>query len=399
MPLLTTDEQKRLLATLATMGIQPEDGDPDAIRTWMLEYLDNSGGLPQPKEEVKEEDVDKGEGGDKEKGKETKTKLEQDMAAMAAVARSINTPLRLPTFSGEEGVKGETTFDLWKYEVECLLKEDQYSEDAIRQAIRKSVKGEAARIVKRQGTEATMHQLLDQLDAVYGIIGAGQSILAEFYAARQGTGETVASWSCRLENLLDKALQLEAVNPKDTEEMLRSRFWLGLRSTLRNVSRHKYETVKDFNRLRREMRVIEQENLADQGEIEEKAQKVKTSKMATAKESQEELPSLKEFRELKGLVQQLTNSFKDMQTQQKKQGGSQPAAQAKANTGSTTQGSTQQEKVEGATGSQSGGSTGQQGCWNCGSVEHRKYQCPLLPECFKCHRRGHVQKYCRLNGK
>ena len=42
--------------------------------------------------------------------------------------------------------------------------------------------------------------------------------------------------------------------------MLRNRLWSGLRSPeLRNVSRYKFETVADFNSLRKELRVIEQD--------------------------------------------------------------------------------------------------------------------------------------------
>ena len=397
MPLLTEDQQKQLLETLATMGVQPEDEDPNAIQTWMLGYLREAGTIPaQAKREDKSEEK-----------VETKTKMEQDVAAVAAVARSMSTPLRLPTFSGEDGAKGEASFDIWKYEVECLLKEEQHSEDAIRQAIRKSVKGEAARIVKRQGTEAGTEELLDKLDAVFGTVGAGQAILAEFYAAKQAAGESVASWSCRLENLMDKALELHAVNPLETDEMLRSVFWLGLQPNFREASRHKYETIKDFNRLRREVRMIEHEYLMD-GQREDKSQKsVKTVKMAAAaKETEDEPPSAKEFKELKGLVHQLTNTLKEMQTFQKQQqeslSGSQ-SGQGNANKGprKQNQGSVPQQKgkAEGATGPQASGSTNQQGCWNCGETDHRKYQCPLLPECFKCHRRGHVQKYCKLNGK
>ena len=42
--------------------------------------------------------------------------------------------------------------------------------------------------------------------------------------------------------------------------MLRSKFWSGLKiSQLRNATRHKYESVKEFHSLLREVRQIEQE--------------------------------------------------------------------------------------------------------------------------------------------
>ena len=31
-------------------------------------------------------------------------------------------------------------------------------------------------------------------------------------------------------------------------------------------------------------------------------------------------------------------------------------------------------------------------CWNCGDPTHIRFEYPKLPECFKCHKRGHLKK-------
>ena len=81
--------------------------------------------------------------------------------------------------------------------------------------------------------------------------------MAEFYSAKQKVGEDVSSWGCRLEELLDRASHAEAIGQKDTDQMLWKRFWIGLLPRLNEVSRHKYDTIADFDRLRVVVRCIE----------------------------------------------------------------------------------------------------------------------------------------------
>lgn len=68
----------------------------------------------------------------------------------------------------------------------------------IRQAVRKSLRGEAARIAKRLGPEATVNQILQKLDDVYGEVNAGETLLAECYAAHQSKTEDFTAWRCSL---------------------------------------------------------------------------------------------------------------------------------------------------------------------------------------------------------
>ena len=48
---------------------------------------------------------------------------------------------KLPIFSGEE--KSETSFDVWKLEVKCVLREGNYTGSSVLHAIRWSLKGKA----------------------------------------------------------------------------------------------------------------------------------------------------------------------------------------------------------------------------------------------------------------
>lgn len=169
-------------------------------------------------------------------------------------------PHRLPQlsqFSGE-GQKGDCTFEVWRYDVNCLLRGHMYPEHAILEAIRKSLKGKARTVLLHLGELANINDIMTELEGLYGNVATSEKLKEQFYCARQEKNETVADYSLRLEQLLCNSnmnLDYETKN-----EMLRNRLWSGLRdSELRNVSRFKFETVNNFNRLRKELRQIEQD--------------------------------------------------------------------------------------------------------------------------------------------
>ena len=74
-------------------------------------------------------------------------------------------PLRLTVFSGEK--KSNISYDLWKYKVICLMDEAEAMETVL-QAIRRSVKGEAAHVVMRLRASASVNEILQKFDRIYG---------------------------------------------------------------------------------------------------------------------------------------------------------------------------------------------------------------------------------------
>ena len=220
---LNHQQGKDLTALLEAMGIEPEGENPKQLEQWVKTHLTAT--------KVKKVDLETG--------------------ATAGLARQ---QVKLSvTFAGNETAKGGCHYDLWKYEVECLVKDGAHREEVIRQAIRRSLKGEAAHVLKRLGPQATVTQILQKFDGVYGMVEAGEDTLAEFYSAKQEKGEEVSAWGCRLEELLDRAMN---VGKKDTDEMLHKRFWMGLLPKLKEASRHKYDTITDFDRLQVVVRSI-----------------------------------------------------------------------------------------------------------------------------------------------
>lgn len=218
----------------------------------------------------------------------------------------IQTP-RLENFSGDiTGSKNESTFDVWKFQVERLVKSG-YSEAAIRNAIDRSLKGTAMRIVIRLGTDATVKQILDKLQKIFGPVDKEEKIMAEFYSARQQQGEDVVSWGCRLEEILNRALDTGKVATSEVNGKLAAMFYEGLRPELQDICGHLQRSITDFDELRVAVREVEYSRNRRTSETTKKA----TSKAAVATEQE----SNTELKEIRGMINKLTTEMTTLKTQ------------------------------------------------------------------------------------
>ncbi|XP_076467233.1 uncharacterized protein LOC143298299 [Babylonia areolata] len=158
-------------------------------------------------------------------------------------------------FSGVSAKETDTTYDLWRYEVECLKAED-HKEHVVLEAVRRSLWGEAARVAMRLGTTASLSELLSKFESICGVVQAKETLMASFYSAHQDKTETVSAWGCRIEDLWTRAMKTSKFTEEESREALR-KFWDGLRQDLKDRSGHKYDTIKDFDDLRRVLRELE----------------------------------------------------------------------------------------------------------------------------------------------
>ena len=101
----------------------------------------------------------------------TSVEARDNIARNTVISESTNTdsisqytPFSFPkitVFSGEEPrPKSESSFEEWTYEVRCLRKDKMYSEANIGQAIRKSLKGQAKKVLLPIGSDATVDQII-----------------------------------------------------------------------------------------------------------------------------------------------------------------------------------------------------------------------------------------------
>ena len=93
---------------------------------------------------------------------------------------------KFSVFSGEEPKpKSEASYEEWKYEVHCVRNDRIHSEHIIAQAIRKSLRGQAKRVLLPLGPTANIEEILNHLEGVFGNVATGESVLQEFYASSQ----------------------------------------------------------------------------------------------------------------------------------------------------------------------------------------------------------------------
>ena len=237
---MTAEEIQKLVATLSAMKIKPKADTPADFLQWMASIVDvgkETGAIPKTP---------------------TVTKAEPLTPTPPAFQYSTpwKPPLRISTFSGDGK---DSTYDLWKYEVTCLMHEG-HPKEALLMAVRRSLRGEAANVLMRLGTVEGIHEILEKFDSIYGSVLETEDILAEFYSARQKPAEDCASWSMRLEDLITKAVKKGKVSPHDVNEMLRMMFHKGLRQELRDISGHLFQSITDFDKLRVAIRKLEMEH-------------------------------------------------------------------------------------------------------------------------------------------
>ena len=287
-PTEKTEEFGNLKSTLKAMKLDPKADNPAEFVQWMKDYLKSHGEL-ESKPDVKQ-----------------KVFLPPPPPTKDKPVTVTSQPPRVNCFSGTVH-KGETSYDLWRYEVRCLLKDPTYTKVMKDNAIRRSLRGEAGRVAMHLGIDASMEQVLEKLDSIFGTVDNKEELMAEFYGARQKEDEDITSWSCRLEDIIGKGLEKGLVQQTEVNKMLHSMLWTGLRQDLKDISGYKYETIKDFDTLRVALRQIEKEHPPHKSNT--KSAKPNTSKFATPSADSSDIV------ELKGMVQQLTQKVTNMEQQ------------------------------------------------------------------------------------
>ena len=114
------------------------------------------------------------------------------------------------------------------YEIRCLTLEKVHRPEVIAQAIRNSLRGEASNLLRRLGYGASILDILEKFDSVYGEVDSKEHLLAKFYSSKQEDHEDVTKWSCRLENILSSAVDRGRRRPKSPTRSVERHFSLML---------------------------------------------------------------------------------------------------------------------------------------------------------------------------
>ena len=188
---------------------------------------------------------------------------ESNLLNASYMTPAYNIP-KLPFFSGSlEPQKGETTYEVWNFEVKCLQKSKQLPEHILLQSIRNSLKGSARSILVPLGENASVDEVLDKLDGFYGNVCSSETHIQSFYSDYQKDKESIVEYGSRLEQTLSRAIRYGHADLAAKDAMLRSKFWTGLNSQqLKHSTRHLYDSFMDFQSLLKEVRKVEQEENA-----------------------------------------------------------------------------------------------------------------------------------------
>jgi len=295
---ISPDNLAKLGDLLQEMGLTPNVENADELQKWMKEEVE--------KKTVKEEV--------KEKKKEDATII------------TTHWP-KVSNFWGTSGFKEGVSFEVWKYEVECLSK--HYKEEEKLEAVRRSLKGEAAKIAMRLGPRAALEDIVFKLEGVFGNVASESTLLTQFFQTSQGEDEDVASYSIRLEDLITVVCQRKLIDARTMDSMLRMRLWSGLKNEgLKQACRMKYEQIPNFEDLVLEIRSMEQEfgleKNTKEGKSKAKAQMIQKKtgsqdEQVSGKDSRMYLPE-EGWKRLEEKLDKLEKDVKDLKTEKQYNG-------------------------------------------------------------------------------
>lgn len=170
--------------------------------------------------------------------------------------KSGNTVPKLTWFSGEiPPPKGYASYDMWKFEVQGL--DAIYKESVIIQAVRRSLKGGAADVVRCLGYEADLSNIMDTLETRYGVIEESADLMQELLSARQADKEKAVDFGARLELICYK---LKQTTGECDDSLVIQQFFRGLRDDrIREVLRPNLPMYSSLNEAIKKVRSLESE--------------------------------------------------------------------------------------------------------------------------------------------
>lgn len=377
---LSKDEQEALISAFKKLGTKPKLSSPEDLRNWMANYVADT-----VKPEVRQHHNVYATSPNQ--WTTTSANTHSSIPVSTTSHGTMNYTPRISTFFGELG-KGEAPYDLWKYEVDTLGR-SQFPSHIVDMAVRRSLKGDAARIAMRLGADTNIETLLHKLESAYGISIQDDLLMREFYDAQQKTDEDVTTWANRIEDLLYKACQKNVVRREEMNEKLCSRFWSGLSQHLQDTSGHLHYIVKDFDTLKKEMRDHETNirrtvTTATTKMMTPKTQSTNEDIRATIQQMAADIQELKQNRQFN------THSSED--THRNWRGRGQASITSKNNF-------TRHDQRYNTTPTNRHGQNNTHSTYP--NIRHQGHQSTYnrdedrLPRCYRCGQTGHIQIGCR----
>ena len=307
-------------------------------------------------------------------------------AAKPDVKKHYERNPKISIFYGENN-KGEVQYTTWRYEVECLINSGSYSEEELLSAIRRSCKGYAGDKLRHIGTKPTVKDILKKFASEYGSVETGESILRKFYACSQDTSESISSYAARVEDLFAQGVQLKVLLSTQ-EEILQNVVFEGLRPHIRQMANYKFDTIKDYDRFKVELRKIE-------NHIDEDATKEKKTKCQAATNIEEK----SELNQIKTLLEKMNNRIEKLENEKEDRTSAGRNYHSESNyRGYGWRGYNRgRGQGRGFQGGRGRGYSDQQGATGHGRgtyTPRRPFGSPFKPKCHRCKSEDHFIRNC-----
>ncbi|XP_053376875.1 trichohyalin-like [Mercenaria mercenaria] len=241
----------------------------------------------------------------KSKDDSKKKNTKRSKTSTASTDKPIGKP-RLPQFDG-------TQFEEWKLEVTSLIQSGLYQDYVLAQAVRNSITSNARKVLQTLRPSASTKEIMKKMEDIYGNIRSGDSIIHEFYSARQNETEACSEWGVRIETLFNQALERGEIEESRKDKKLKERFWRGLRSEkIKLTTRSSYESSDSFDILRRKARIEEMEMKLESSSVKPEKEKA-SQETKTATEEIKVCQPLHKTDETKGKMDQLLKKMEELE--------------------------------------------------------------------------------------
>ena len=313
---------------------------PDALKVPIVKEVSR-----KPESDIKREEIDKkirelekekskleGIPGNEEEKQELNKLVElnkrSDHSSVKGSVPKIETSLpfgmkpNITPFSGREPTpKNEASYEDFKIEFESL--KPIYSEQVLREALRKSLREQARKTMLHLGPTASIDTILKSLEETFGNIASEDTLLSKFLLAEQNQDESLVEWGLRLEEIMLQVSRKSKMNTKEQNLRLKNRFWRGLRNEeLKNATRTHFEGPASYEELRNKVRAEEFEMQLQKERIGVRPKTAKVHQIAEAFPSNNMMATL--LKQIEGLNRKV-EEMKKAQDEQLKEKKSVPA--------------------------------------------------------------------------
>ncbi len=237
-------------------------------------------------------------------------------------------PPKIKVYTGRKEDNHKCNFEQWEYSI--LAAQENHTDQAIKEAMRRQAEGEAGDTIRGLGTGASWKLMLETLRSKYQVVASFDSLMAKFYKVFKRNNQSVSEFATMIEGYLNNIRNKypDRLNKEAYDSALRDRFFHGLPENLKNGIRYQYNNLTvPYSKLMEEARRIDEEEVKSEDKHSEAEVITKQKPKAKGSSTQAELDPLvrleraqqaskNEMQNLQKKLGELTAALGNLQTAQ-----------------------------------------------------------------------------------